>query len=124
MVQAGRLGQSGQIHVLDMGEPVKIVELARLLIRLSGRSEAEVPIVFTGLRPGEKLFEEWLASDETTSATSHPQLRVVHQTAVVLSAPELAQLQQWVEELGPAPSPQVLRCGLHGYVQEYRVRGA
>ena len=124
VVQAGRLGQSGQIYVLDMGEPVKIVELARLLIRLSGRTETEIPIVFTGLRPGEKLFEEWLANDETTSATSHPQLRVVHQTAVVLSLFELERLQGWVEDLGPAPAPNVLRTGLHGYVQEYRVRGA
>jgi FlaA1/EpsC-like NDP-sugar epimerase len=66
------MGRSGQIFVLDMGEPMKIVELARLLIRLSGKSEADVPIAFTGLRPGEKLYEELLANDETTEATPHP----------------------------------------------------
>ena len=124
VVQAGRLGQSGQIYVLDMGEPVKIVELARLLIRLSGRTEAEVPIVFTGLRPGEKLFEEWLANDETTSATKHPQLRVVRQTENTLAGLDVPQLQKWIEQLGPEPSPELLRFGLHGYVPEYRPRGA
>lgn len=124
VVQAGRLGQSGQIYVLDMGEPVKIVELARLLIRLSGRTEAEVPIVFTGLRPGEKLFEEWLANDETTSATSHPQLRVVRQDAGTVLALDLPQLQQWIARLGAAPASGELRDGLHAYVPEYRARGA
>jgi len=123
VVQAGRLGQSGQIYVLDMGEPVKIVELARLLIRLSGRTETEVPIVFTGLRPGEKLFEEWLANDETTSATSHPQLRVVRQEAHTVATLDARSLQEWIVRLGAAPVPAVLRDGLHGYVPEYRPRG-
>ncbi|MCU0927315.1 MAG: polysaccharide biosynthesis protein, partial [Hydrogenophaga sp.] len=76
VLQAGLMGQTRQIFVLDMGEPVKIVELARLLIRLSGQTEQDVPITFTGLRPGEKLFEELLASDETTEPTPHPKLRV------------------------------------------------
>ncbi len=123
VVQAGRMGLSGQIFVLDMGEPVKIVELARLLIRLSGRTEAEVPIVFTGLRPGEKLFEEWLANDETTSATKHPQLRVVRQGEHAQTALDIAQLQRWIDELGPQPQPDQLRAGLHDYVPEYRPRG-
>jgi FlaA1/EpsC-like NDP-sugar epimerase len=76
VLQAGLMGLSRQICVLDMGEPVKIVELARMLIRLSGKTEQEIPIVFTGLRPGEKLYEELLADDETTEATPHPKLRI------------------------------------------------
>lgn len=123
VVQAGRLGQSGQIYVLDMGEPVKIVELARLLIRLSGRTEAEIPIAYTGLRPGEKLFEEWLANDETTTATSHPQLRVVRQGEGTPDALDIVTLSHWIEALGPEPAPHHLRNGLHGFVPEYRSRG-
>ena len=71
VLQAGLMGRSGQIFVLDMGEPVKIVELARMLIRLSGKTEQDIPIAFTGLRPGEKLYEELLIGDNV-EGTSHP----------------------------------------------------
>ncbi|WP_406624806.1 UDP-N-acetylglucosamine 4,6-dehydratase family protein [Acidovorax sp. SDU_ACID1] len=117
VVQAGWMGRSGQIYVLDMGDPVKIVELARLLIRLSGKTEAEVPIVFTGLRPGEKLYEEWLADGETTQPTRHPRLRVARQGEP--DALDLDTLLRWVEGLGPAPAFAVLREGLRERVPEY-----
>ena len=123
VVQAGWMGRSGQIYVLDMGEPVKIVELARMLIRLSGKTEAEVPIVFTGLRPGEKLYEEWLADGETTEATGHPRLRVVrHSEPDGLAPLDLLQLMQWVEGMGVAPQPAALRDGLRARVPEYQAR--
>ena len=76
VLQAAALGESGQVLVLDMGEPVRIVDLARDMIRLSGRSLDEIAIVFSGLRPGEKLFEELLADADTTIATPVPQLRL------------------------------------------------
>ncbi len=76
VLQAAVLAETGQVYVLDMGEPVKIVELARDLIRLSGHREKEIGIVFSGLRPGEKLYEELLADADQTLPSQHPRLRI------------------------------------------------
>ncbi len=74
VLQAGLMGEGGEIFLLDMGEPVKIVDLAKLMLRLAGRSEAEIPIVYTGLRPGEKLFEDLHSPQAKVSRTPHPKL--------------------------------------------------
>ena len=72
VIQAGAIAQGGEIFVLDMGEPVKISKLARDLIRLSGlQPDKDIKIEYTGIRPGEKLFEELLTSEELTTATKH-----------------------------------------------------
>lgn len=78
VLQAGCLGRGGEIFVLDMGEPVRIANLAKDLIKLSGLTPYEdIDIVFTGLRPGEKLFEELLISGEGILPTTHEKIRVV-----------------------------------------------
>ena len=77
VLQAGSLGKGGEIFVLDMGEPVKILDLANDLIRLSGLvPDQDIAIEYSGLRPGEKLYEELLASNEDTLATDHEMVRV------------------------------------------------
>jgi FlaA1/EpsC-like NDP-sugar epimerase len=74
VVQAGSMGGRGQVYVLDMGEPVKILELAKQMIRISGRNETEIPIVFTGAQAGEKLHESLWNEGEAVGPTSHPKI--------------------------------------------------
>lgn len=78
VLQAGCIGDGGEIFVLDMGEPVRILDLAEELIRLSGLAPyQDIDIVFTGLRPGEKLFEELLVEGEGIKPTQHKKIRVL-----------------------------------------------
>ena len=95
VMQAGLMGQGGEIFVLDMGEPVKIAELAKDMIRLSGFQEDEIKIKYTGLRPGEKLYEELLADDELTQPTPHPKLRIA--LARKADIAWVKRLLKWVE---------------------------
>ena len=99
VLEAAAMGQGGEIFILDMGEPVKIVDLARDLILLSGLSPADVPIVFTGLRPGEKLYEELSIAAESADNTVHPKVFVGKTTAEPLERTrhKLEQLRLAVE---------------------------
>jgi FlaA1/EpsC-like NDP-sugar epimerase len=75
VMEAGAIGEGGEIFVLDMGKPVKILDMAREMIRLSGlEPDKDISIVFTGKRPGEKLFEEILTAEEGTEATEHKKI--------------------------------------------------
>jgi FlaA1/EpsC-like NDP-sugar epimerase len=74
VVQAGAMGGRGQVYVLDMGEPVKIIDLARQMIQLSGKDESQIPIVITGTRAGEKLHEVLWDDGEAVGPTSHPKI--------------------------------------------------
>lgn len=76
VIQAGSLARGGEVFVLDMGEPVKIVDLAKNLVRLSGYTEDEIKINFSGIRPGEKLFEELLSDDEVQSKQVFPKIYI------------------------------------------------
>jgi FlaA1/EpsC-like NDP-sugar epimerase len=95
------------------------VELARMLIRLSGKTEQEVPISYTGLRPGEKLYEELLADDETTEPTPHAKLRIA-KTAGPL--PDVEGIVEWIAAAGAQPQARTVRAWLKGQVPEYAPR--
>ncbi|CAM3875976.1 polysaccharide biosynthesis protein [Castellaniella denitrificans] len=119
VLQAAAMGQGGEIFVLDMGAPVKIVDLARNMIRLSGFTEDEIHIEFTGLRPGEKLYEELLADAEETLPTPHEKLRIARSRAVPEAFYE--GVQGWLAR-GPQEDADV-RAGLKQWVPEYEPRG-
>jgi len=117
VLQAGLMGQGGEIFVLEMGEPVRIADLARDMIRLSGFSENEIRIEYTGLRPGEKLYEELLTDSEQTLPTPHSKLRV----ALAETAPDTAWmrgLDDWLREPVPETNSD-LKLRLHSFVPEY-----
>jgi len=95
VMQAGAMGQGGEVFVLDMGEPVKILDLAKEMIQLSGfEPDKDIPIVFTGLRPGEKFFEEILTTEEGTIATQNEKIFIAR-----LSKTEENRLNQGLEKL-------------------------
>lgn len=121
VLQAGLMGQGGEIFVMDMGEPVKIADLAKDMIKLSGFSEQDIKVVFTGLRPGEKLYEELLADDEHTLPTPHPKLRIAQarkvdvacvekiatwlgQDRVLADADVRRDVRTWVPEYSESPA--------------------
>ena len=119
VMQAGLMGKGGEIFVLDMGEPVRIADLARDLIRLSGFSEDEIRVVYTGLRPGEKLYEEPLAGDENLLPTPHAKLKVAR--AHRENSDWLPQLDSWLQAQRPADDAQV-RSELAKWIPDYSPR--
>ncbi|MEQ0777193.1 nucleoside-diphosphate sugar epimerase/dehydratase [Paraburkholderia tropica] len=117
VLQASSMGHGGEIFILDMGKPVKIVDLARDLIRLYGYSEEQIRVVFTGLRPGEKLYEELLADDETTTRTPHPKLRIARAREVPDNL--LDELLPWLMQ-HRVPTDDEVRRDLRRWVPEYQ----
>jgi FlaA1/EpsC-like NDP-sugar epimerase len=99
VIQAGSIGGEGHVFVLDMGEPVKIVELAEQMIRLSGKDPSEIGVDFVGVRPGEKLHEELWGEGERVVETAHPKIRRVSGPVVDAGwlEDELAELERLVE---------------------------
>lgn len=119
VLQSASMGEGGEIFLLDMGEPVKIIDLARQMIQLSGyEPEIDIEIEITGLRPGEKLYEELNYSEEVSDETAHPRIRRLHPMPV-----DLEDFEGWInslaEELIQLPAAEVkVRIGER--VPEYK----
>ncbi|MBV9074097.1 MAG: polysaccharide biosynthesis protein [Acidobacteria bacterium] len=110
VLQASTMGRGGEIFILDMGEPIRIQDLARNVIKLSGLEPGvDVPIVFTGLRPGEKLVEELLTEGEGITRTWHEKIRVLSSAEV-----SFEQIRQWLDSL----SALVEAKNMHGLVSK------
>ena len=116
VMQAGLMGAGGEIFVLDMGEPVRIVDLANDMIKLSGFKVGEIAIEFVGLRPGEKLYEEMLADDENTKPTPHHKLRIAN--ARVVDEKWVEDLMEWIA-CTPLKSENLIKAELKAWVPEY-----
>jgi FlaA1/EpsC-like NDP-sugar epimerase len=118
VLQAGTMGEGGEIFILDMGSPVKIADLARDLITLSGlRPDEDVEIRFTGMRPGEKLFEELSVDAENADKTRHPKIFVGRFRP---HAWELVQRQLGELVASADQDPERIRARLRAVVPEYR----
>jgi FlaA1/EpsC-like NDP-sugar epimerase len=121
VMQAGAIGKGGEIFVLDMGEPIRILDLAEELIRRSGlRTGEDIVIQFSGIRPGEKLYEELANDNEETRPTSHAKIRVWE-----LPTATAAQVDRMLAILGAvtdAPRAKVVQA-LRQVVGEYRPEG-
>lgn len=116
ILQTVAFGEAGRIYMLDMGEPIRIVELARDLIELSNHTADDIPIVFTGLRPGEKLNEDLLADGEAIHPTQHPQVMTIE-----VQQPEPEKVADWYRRIESAVALQSgeLKQLLHELIPEY-----
>jgi FlaA1/EpsC-like NDP-sugar epimerase len=116
VLQTAVMAQGGEVFVLDMGEPVKILDLACDLIELSGlKPYTDIPIEFTGLRPGEKMFEELLTAEEGTSATHHEKIF----TATISRRIDGREFAGQLERLREAENPEIIRRCLQRLVPTY-----
>jgi FlaA1/EpsC-like NDP-sugar epimerase len=116
VLQAAAMGDGGEIFVLDMGEPVRIVDLARDLIRLSGLPEDAIEIAYSGIRPGEKLDEKLCTDDEETLPTRHPKVRAAYDRPDSLPSVrgDLSELLQCLDD-----TDGVIRAKLEELLPDY-----
>ena len=117
VLQAGLMGQGGEILVLEMGEPLRIADLAREMIQLAGRNPDDIKIHYVGLRPGEKLYEEPLADTEKTLPTPHPKLRVALPRPYDMK--HIPRLIAWLLQRN-SPDDDAVRSALIRWIPEYQ----
>jgi FlaA1/EpsC-like NDP-sugar epimerase len=121
VLQAAAMARNGEVYVLNMGEPVKIVDLARTMLRMAGHRDNSVTIEFTGLRPGEKLYEELLTDTDVTLASPHPRLRIA-KLQEFSSGKWLDEMLEWLAPRSPNALEPEIRRRVHSFVPEYQTR--
>lgn len=120
VLQAGAIGKGGEIFILDMGEPVRILDLAKETITLSGlRPFIDIEILFTGIRPGEKLFEELDAKGEKVAKTRHPKIFIGR--IAPYPAEQVHEALRWLETLARTGQPQKMRRILNDLLTDARL---
>lgn len=119
VLNAGTMGRGGEIYVFDMGEPVKILELAKRMIKLSGfEPDIDIKIIYTGLRPGEKLYEELLSDDTKTLPTSHEKIMISKDPS--MDFPEIDELTDLVIDYARKEEKQEIVKVLKAIVKEFK----
>jgi len=123
ILQAGAMGEGGEIFVLEMGTPVNINEMAREMIRLSGKiPDEDIAIEYTGLRPGEKLYEELITHGENVLTTQHEKIMVLKRNAQDVDILHTENVQEQVDKLlatAQTFDPTAIKAALHACVPEY-----
>jgi FlaA1/EpsC-like NDP-sugar epimerase len=120
VLQASVMAKGGEIYVLDMGEPVKILNLAKDMINLAGMSKHDIQIKYTGLREGEKLFEELLADSEKTMKTHHEKIRIALSN-IKPDKISLNNLVKWIKDIH-YKDELLLKKEIKKWVKEYKFK--
>jgi len=124
VLEAAAIGDGGEAYILDMGEPIKILDLARDMIRLSGHEpDVDIPIVFSGLRPGEKLFEELLGAEEGSEPTEHARIFKARTRAVRPEGETLLQIEKLINVCSDGSDRDSIVNGLADIVPTYKPQG-
>ena len=111
--------EDGKIFVLDMGKPMKIVDLAKNMIKLYGYAEKEIPIIFTGLKKGEKLYEELLTESEHLKKTKYNKLFISKETQIGIKEKELEEMIKEVNDVASTYNKELIKKTIKKYVPEY-----
>ncbi len=117
VLEAGKIGESGDILLFDMGEPVKIIELAKKMIQLAGLKPDEIPIVYSGLRPGEKMYEELFKDSEEFAKTYHPRILRAKKSCIVND--DFASLFEELEQAALAHNNDIIPYILQKMLPEF-----
>lgn len=118
VLQAGMMGRGGDIFVLEMGQPIKILDLAKDMISLSGLHKDEIEIKLIGLRPGEKLYEELLADNESTKPTKHKKIRIAE--SKFDNEYKNKDIIKWIEST-PSLTEEKIKKELKLFVKDYKI---